>query len=130
MDEPALRMLLGQLEEQRLEPTDQLAALAFVAGRRVELDGEELKGARRRAILLLATGGDPHAGLKLDGRAVTALAGDLDRPERHTQLAHGLEELRGAALGLPSVEATVAALLADPELAWRAYACGLLAEEL
>ena len=44
----------------------------------------------------------------------------LDRPERRAELTAALESLR----------AGTEALLADPELAWRAFACGLLAEEV
>jgi hypothetical protein len=81
-------------------------------------------------MLLLAAGGDPHRPLELDGRAVTALAAELDRPDRRLALAHRLEALLAEATGLPRAEAALAALLGDPDLAWRAYAAGLLGEEL
>jgi len=102
---------------------EELVAVAWVAGRGVPMDEDELRGALRRVMLLLASGGDPHRGLELDGRAVTALADELAAPERREALAAGLRELAGAA---PEAEL----LLAEPELAWRAYACALLAEEL
>ncbi len=95
--------------------------LAWLAGRDVELDEDELRGAVRRSMLLLASGGDPHRELELGGRAVTALADELDAPERRGTLLAGLR-----ALGEPGTEI----LLADPDLAWRAFACSLLAEEL
>ena len=56
---------------------DPLPVLAYLAGQAVELDDEELNGARRRALLLVAAGGDPHRDLEVDDRAVKALAADL-----------------------------------------------------
>lgn len=102
---------------------EELVALALLAGREVPLDEDELRGALRRSLLLLASGGDPRRGLELDGRAVTALADELDAPERREALLAGLRSLAGE---VPEADA----LLAEPELAWRLYACGLLAEEL
>ncbi|HTZ04539.1 MAG TPA: hypothetical protein VMB53_02170 [Gaiellaceae bacterium] len=102
---------------------EELVALALLAGRDVPLDEDELRGALRRSLLLLAAGGDPHRGLELDGRAVTALADELDTPARREALLAGMGSLAGEA---PDAEA----LAAEPELAWRLYACGLLAEEL
>jgi hypothetical protein len=87
-------------------------------------------GAVRRAMLLLAAGGDPQRPLELDGRAVTALAAELDDPERRVALSRRLEALLAEASGLPRTEAALATLVADPDLAWRAYAAGLLGEEL
>jgi len=74
--------------------TDIRPALAFVAGRDLLIDVAELQPALRRSMLLLAAGGDPHRELTLDGRAVTALAAELDRPERRVEISRGLEELR------------------------------------
>jgi hypothetical protein len=102
--------------------------LAYVAGRDVELDADELSAARRRAVLLLAAGGDPHRDLELDGRAVTALAADLAADTPRAQLAAGLDALD--AHGLPRTTAALDRLRSDPELAWRAYAAALVAEEL
>jgi hypothetical protein len=81
-------------------------------------------------MLLLAADGDPNRGLELDGRAVTALAAELDQPERREALARSLEGLRAEATGLPGAAAALDVLLGDPDLAWRAYAAGLLGEEL
>ena len=81
-------------------------------------------------MLLLAAGGDPRRPLELDGRAVTALAAELDTPERRAALIRGLEELRADAAGLVQTEAALEALLGNADLAWRAYAAGLLGEEL
>jgi hypothetical protein len=104
--------------------------LAWVAGGELPIGEEELHGAVRRAMLLLAAGGDPRRALELDGRAVTALAAELDRPERREALARALVALRADAEGLPGAEAALDALTRDPGLAWRAYAAGLLGEEL
>ena len=104
--------------------------LAWLAGADLGRDEDDVRGALRRAMLLVATGGDPHRALELDGRAVTSLAADLDRPERRAELVRHLEELRAESAGLPEVEAALDALLGDADLAWRAYAAGLLGEEL
>ncbi len=86
--------------------------------------------ALRRAMLLLAAGGDPHRELELDGRAVGALAAELDRPERRAEVSRGLEALRAEAAGLATVTRALDELLLDADLAWRAYVCALLADEL
>jgi len=100
-----------------------------VAGGRVTLDADEAHGAARRALLLLAAGGDPERGLDLHGRAVTALADELRTVDRQLVLEEGLRELRVQAAGLPHVSEAVHALQEAPDVAWRAYAASLLAEE-
>ena len=65
---------------ERADPEEQWALLCFVAGRNVTIDAHDLNAALRRSELLLATGGDPRRPLELYGRAVTALAEDLDEP--------------------------------------------------
>ena len=125
------RELLERLETI-LRPGGELEAwssLAFVAARRIDF-GDDLNAARRRALLLLAAGGDPHRELELGGRAARALADDLDEPGRRDALTSGLGELRPHADGLPAVREALGVLLADGELAWRALAVALLAEEL
>jgi hypothetical protein len=107
-----------------------VVVLASVAGLEIRLDGEERAGAVRRALLLLAAGGDPNRGLDLGGRAVRALASDLDDPERREILASALAELASEAQGLPHVSEALRGLLDAPEIAWRAYACSLLAAAL
>jgi hypothetical protein len=105
-------------------------ALALLAAPGAVVGQEELGPALRRAMLLLAAGGDPHRELEVDGRAVTALAAELDRPERRAQVSRGLEALRPEAAGLPKVAPALGELLLDASLAWQAYACALLADEL
>jgi hypothetical protein len=120
--------LLEQLEAGQLG--DPLPVLAYLAGRVVELPAGELNEARRRALLLLAAGGDPHRELEVDDRAVKALAVDLHTVARRDQLARGIDELVVSARTLPAVRAAALFLAADLELAWRLYALALLAEEL
>ena len=107
-----------------------VVTVASVAGRGLEVDEEELRGAGRRALLVLAAGGDPSRGLDFDGPAVIGLAGELDAPARREALEDGLFRLLEDAKGLPHVSEAVRGLLAAPDLAWRAYSCSLLAEEL
>jgi hypothetical protein len=121
------RALLEQLEERGAELRLQLA---YVAVQSLALDEDELAGARRRALLLLASGGDPRRHLDLDGRAVAALADDLDLPVRRAALREALADLRSRANGLPGISAALDELVGDELLAWRSAACALLAEEL
>jgi len=107
-----------------------LVVLASVAGAEVQLAEDEAHGAARRALLLLAAGGDPERGLDLNGRAVAALADELRTVDRQLALERGIDELKGQSTGLPHVSEALAALRATPEVAWRAYACSLLAEQL
>jgi hypothetical protein len=115
---------------ERADPTEQWTMLCFFAGRSVDLDEDELNAAVRRAELLLAAGGDPRRPLDPFGRAATALADDLDTPERREQLQTGLEALRPEIAGLRGAREAVGVLLADPDLAWKAFATSLLAEAL
>jgi len=124
-----VRAWLEQVEATA-EGDDALAVLAWLAGAELAIPDEELTGALRRGVLLLAAGGDPHRGLVLDGRAVVAVADDLDAPERRDALDVGLAALEGEADGLPMVTAALERLRSDRPLAWRSYAAGLLGEEL
>jgi hypothetical protein len=93
----------------------ELVVAAYVAGRQVPLPDEERNAAVRRALLVFAAGGNLHRDPALDDPAVLELARDLDMPERRAALLAASQQL---------------AALEDPELAWRAYACGLLADAL
>jgi hypothetical protein len=127
LDSFAARRLLERLEA---EGTDVLAPLAYLAGSRVTLDPDELHAARRRALLLLAAGGDPVRELELDGRAVRALADDLDTAGRRGELVDALARARATASGLPRVAGALETMQAAPDVAWRWYALALLADEL
>ena len=104
--------------------------LCFLAGRSVEVDERELNGAIRRAELLLAAGGSPRRAVELDGRATSAVADDLDTPERRAQLRAGLERLRSDAVGFRKTGEALSLLLRDDGFAWQCFAAALLAEEL
>ena len=127
-DTVVLVELLGRVEAGELG--DAPAIVAYLAGRHVEIPPAELNEARRRALLLLAAGGDPHRELGVDDRAVKALCVDLWSDARRAQLGAGLDELALLARDLPLVKDAVLFLVADLELAWRLYALGLLAEEV
>jgi hypothetical protein len=107
-----------------------LLGLAWLAGRDVVLDPEDVKAATRRAELLLATGGDPRRELDLDGRAVATMADDLDDEEARNRLEDALARLTADSEGLAAVSDGLARLRAQPDLAWRSYAGALLAEAI
>lgn len=123
-----MRELLERLEE--LPGDSLLVSLAWLAGQDVPHDPDELKGALRRAELLLAAGGDPRRELELDGRAVTALAADLESAQALDRLEDALARLAAASEGLAAVSDGLARLRAQPDLAWRSYAGALLAEAI
>lgn len=128
----AERAYLAELET-RLAAGQQAeieVSLVLLAGQAIELDEDELRGARRRAVQLLAVGGDPRRDPDPDGRAVAALAADLDAPEHRAALAKGLAALGATVAGLPEISACLERLGTDQELAWRWFACTLLAEEI
>jgi hypothetical protein len=93
--------------------------LAYLAGQAVPLPDDERNAAVRRALFVFAAGGDLHREPTLDDPAVLELAGDLDTAERRSALHEALTLLEGGER-----------LAADPDLAWRAYACALLAEAI
>jgi hypothetical protein len=115
---------------ERAAPVDQWTMLCFLAGQRVELDADERNAAVRRAELLLATGGDPRRKVELFGRAVTAVAEDLDSEAARAQLGEGLAALRAETEGLRGAGEALRLLQRDPDLAWQCFACALIAEEL
>ena len=118
------------LSNEQAEPEEQWVILCFLAGQAISLDPEDRNGALRRAELLLATGGDPRRQLELYGRAVTAVADDLDAPAIRAALAAGLDALVPEAVGVSSAEEALRLLRADPDLAWQCYAMAILADEL
>jgi hypothetical protein len=109
---------------------DPLPVLAYLAGQAVELDEAELNGARRRALLLVAAGGDPRRELGVDDRAVKALAADLYTEERREQLARAVDAIVLRVRELPAAREGALFLAGDVDLAWRLFALALLAEDL
>jgi hypothetical protein len=109
---------------------DPLPVLAYLAGQAVEIDDAELNGARRRALLLVAAGGDPHRELEVDDRAVKAIAADLHTPARRDGLARSIDALVLRVRDLPVAREAALFLAGDIDLAWRLFALALLAEEL
>jgi hypothetical protein len=122
--------VVGVLQMLDQAEADIRPALALLAAPEPLVEPAELTPAIRRAMLLLAAGGDPHRELELEGRAVTALAAELDRPDRRAEVSRGLEALRDDAAGLDNVSPAIEELLLDAGLAWQAYACALLADRL
>jgi hypothetical protein len=96
--------------------------LAYVAGQDVPLGDDERNAAVRRALFVFAAGGPLNRDPALDDPAVIELAGDLDSNERRAALAAAIERL--------DADADALERLRDPETAWRAYACALLADAL
>jgi len=105
-----------------------LVVLCWLVKDDIPIDEEELNAARRRAMFVLAAGGDPHRDVGPDSVAAERLADELDTAERRTQLAAALDGL--PAEDLPAVSSGVESLCADPDLAWRSFALSLLADEL
>ena len=86
------------------------------------LEDAERNAALRRALLVFAAGGALDRDPGLHDPAVLELAGDIDSPERRAALAAAIERLDVAPETLERLQ--------EPEIAWRAYACGLLADAL
>jgi hypothetical protein len=127
VEEP-MDAVLAQVDAGELG--DPLPVLAYLAGRGVELDEAELNASRRRALLLVAAGGDPHRELTVDDRAVKAIAADLYSDDRRRQLARSVDSLVLRVRDLPVAREAALFLAADIDLAWRLLALALLAEEL
>jgi hypothetical protein len=109
-------------ENARTTDDVDLVVLAYVAGQEVPLGDDERNAALRRALFVFAAGGPLNRDPGFDDPAVVELAADIDSPERRAALAAAIERL--------DAEPAALARLRDPELAWRAYACGLLADAL
>src|SRR5690349_24941011 len=127
VDDP-MDAVLAQVDAGELG--DPLPVLAYLAGQAVEIDEAELNGARRRALLLVAAGGDPHRELDVDDRAVKAIAADLHTAERRDELARSVDALVLRVRALPAARDAALFLAGDIDLAWRLFALALLAEEL
>jgi hypothetical protein len=127
-----VRERLEQLEQSGLDPQsgELLVLVCWLVREQVEIAEPEVNAARRRAMFVLAAGGDPHRDLALDSIAAERLAAELDTADRRAQLAVALEELVAPADGLPAVLSALEALRAAPDLAWRSFALAILADEV
>ena len=123
-------MSRSRLEELEQSDLDLRVALVWLVRDEVGIDEDELNAARRRALFVLAAGGDPHRDLDYQSVAAERLAGELDSPDRRQALASALDELMAEAEELPAVTACLGVLRSDPDLAWRSLALALLADEL
>jgi hypothetical protein len=123
---------LQELEASGLDARsgELLTVLVWLVVGDVEIDDAERKAALRRAMLVLAAGGDPHRELDHDEVAVERLAAELDSPERRSGLDAALQALTAQAEGLTVVSESLETLLGEPDLAWRTYALALIADEL
>jgi hypothetical protein len=126
------REILEHLEPSLRESSPDAAAatIALVAADQVGFDEQALGAAVRRALLVLASGGDLRRELSLDDSAVTGLASDLEDPARRGELDAALQGLRAHTEELPAASSAVQALLDDPDRAWKALAAAVLADEL
>jgi len=123
------RARLEELEGAELGSSSELqVVLCWLVQDAVTVDHDTLNAARRRAMFVLAAGGDPHRDVGPDSIAAERLADELDTPQRRAQLAAALDGL--PTHDLPVVTAAAESLRADPELAWRSFALSLLADEL
>jgi hypothetical protein len=123
---------MGRASLEALEQSDLdlPVAIAWLVRDEAGLDEDELNAARRRAMFVLAAGGDPHRELEVGSVAAERLAAELDSPARRAALAAALAALDAEAAGLPAVAGALAALRAAPDLAWRSLALALIADEL
>jgi hypothetical protein len=126
------RPRLAELESAGLDAHSEelLVVLTWLVLGDVRLDEADRKAAVRRAMLVLAAGGDPHREIDHDTVAVARLAAELDAPERRAALGAALAGLAAEAAGLATVSEALATLLSDPDLAWRTLALALVADEL
>ncbi len=125
-----MRSRLEALEAAGYEPRsgELLGALVWLVLSELPIADDDLNASRRRAMFILAAGGDPHRDLDLNTVAAERLAGELDSPERRQALHDALGALEVE--GLPAVQDGLSALQADAELAWRCLGLALLADEL
>ena len=100
--------------------TEGTVSLAYVAAQLLALDEAELTAARRRAMFVLAAGGDPHRELDPHSPAVASLARDLDSPALRADLVRTLGAL--AEPGRPATSAAINELLTHEDLALRMLA--------
>jgi hypothetical protein len=95
------RARLEELEGSELDSrsSELKVVLCWLVQDEIPIGEDELNAARRRAMFVLAAGGDPHRDVGLDSIAAERLADELDTPERRARLSAALADL--PADGLP-----------------------------
>lgn len=126
---------MGRTTREQLEALDRSdldlrVALAWLVRGDVGIDEDELNAARRRAMFVLAAGGDPYRELDVGSIAAERLAAELDSPKRRAALDNAFAALAADAGDLPTVADALAKLRTDTDLAWRSLALALLADEI
>ena len=126
------RSRLEELEGSGLEARsgELLVVLVWLVAADLGIEENDLNAARRRAMFVLAAGGDPHRELDHDSIAAERLSAELDTPERRRALSEALDALADEAEGLNTVTEALDLLRSEPDLAWRSLALALLADEL
>ena len=126
------RSRLEELESSGLEARsgELLVVLAWLVAAELHIEESDLNAARRRAMFVLAAGGDPHRELDHDSIAAERLSAELDTPERRRALSQALDGLADEADGLETVTEALDLLRSESDLAWRSLALALLADEL
>ena len=126
------RSRLEELEGSGLEARsgELLVVLVWLVAADLGIEENDLNAARRRAMFVLAAGGDPHRELDHDSIAAERLSAELDTPERRRALSEALDALAHEAEGLSTVTEALDLLRSEPDLAWRSLALALLADEL
>jgi hypothetical protein len=126
------RSRLEELEGSGLEARsgELLVVLVWLVAADLGIEENDLNAARRRAMFVLAAGGDPHRELDHDSIAAERLSAELDTPERRRALSEALDALAHEAEGLSTITEALDLLRSEPDLAWRSLALALLADEL
>src|SRR5439155_17276077 len=101
------RARLEQLEASDLDPrsSELLVLLCWLVQEDVAIPEAEPNASRRRAMFVLAAGGDPHRELDLGSVAAERLATEIETPEPRAALAAALDALPTA--DLPGVAGAV-----------------------
>lgn len=115
---------------EALGDVERWVSVAWVAGRALAIPDDELNEALRRALVVRAVGGDPQRELELEEEAVMRLADELDTDQRKHELQLALETLGRQVTDRPELREAIVVLIAEPDVAWRAYACSLIAEAI
>ena len=126
------RTRLDELEQSGLDAHsgELLVVLAWLVAGELGIEMDDLNAARRRAMFVLAAGGDPHRELDHDSIAAERLAAELDTPARRQALARRPRPARRPGRRPADGDGGARALRSEPDLAWRSLALALLADEL